>query len=99
MRKKPSFLSRFRNPKEFLKNAFPPSPVNESLKRDKYSSWIVLLLAFVSILTYLYFTGKYYEEDKKYQISKKRFIDSIERMLEAPVTLDSAFLHTATYDT
>jgi hypothetical protein len=99
MRKKPSFLSRIRNLKEFFKNAFPPSPVNESLKSDKYSVWIVLLLAFVSILTYLYFTGKYYEDDKKYQISKKRFVDSIERMLEAPVTLDSAFLHTATYDT
>lgn len=98
MRKRPSFLSRTGNLKEFLKNAFPTSPVNESLKRDKYTSWIVLLLAFASVLTYLYFTGKFYEDDKRYQISKKRFVDSIERMLEAPVVLDSAFLHTPTYD-
>ena len=99
MRKRQSFQSRIKNLKEFLKNAFPPSPVSESLKRDKYTSWIVLLLAFVSILTYLYFTGKFYEDDKKYQASKKRFVDSIERMLEAPVVLDSVFLHTPTYDT
>ncbi len=99
MRKRSSFSTRIRNLKEFFKKAFPPSAVNESLKGDKLTLWIALFVAIAFGLTYLYSTGKFYEDDKRYQLAKKQFDDSIERMLEAPVVLDSAFLHTPTYDT
>jgi hypothetical protein len=54
---------------------------------------VLLLVVFVS-LTYLYTTGKFYEDDSRYRIAKKAFEDSIEKMIAAPVVLDSAFLHT-----
>jgi hypothetical protein len=99
MRKRSSLPTKLRNLKEFLKKTFPSSEANESPKGDKLTLWIVLFLAIGSLLIYLYSTGKFYEDDKRYQIAKKRFDDSIERMLEAPVVLDSTFLHTPTYDT
>jgi hypothetical protein len=89
-----SFQKRIRGLKRFLKKIFPESEASKTLKRDSVAIWIVLLLIIFSSLTYFYSTGKFYEDDAHYRAMRKTFEDSIERMISAPVTLDSAFLHT-----
>jgi|GEM_PF-719839 len=78
----------------FLKKAFPKSEADQTLNRNPITVWIVLLLVVFVTLTYLYTTGKFYEDDSRYRAARKAFEDSIEKMIAAPVVLDSAFLHT-----
>lgn len=80
--------------KLFLKKAFPKSEADQTLNRNPITVWIVLLLVVFVTLTYLYTTGKFYEDDSRYRAARKAFEDSIEKMIAAPVVLDSAFLHT-----
>jgi hypothetical protein len=86
--------NRVKEFKIFIHKTFPKSEANQSLKRDRLTVWIVLLMVVFVLLTYLYSTGKYYEDDSRYQAARKAFEDSIEKMISAPVVLDSAFLHT-----
>jgi len=80
--------------KIFLKKTFPKSEASQMMSRDPITIWIMLLLVVFVSLIYLYTTGKFYEDDSRYRLAKKVFEDSIEKMIAAPVVLDSAFLHT-----
>ena len=90
--------NRSREVKLFLKKIFPKSESDHSLNRNPITLWIVLLMVLFVSLTYLYSTGKYYEDDSHYRAAKKALDDSIEKMIAAPVVLDSAFLHTPSYE-
>ncbi|MDP4291154.1 MAG: glucosaminidase domain-containing protein [Bacteroidota bacterium] len=58
----------------------------------------MLLLILFSSLTYLYTTGKFYEDDSRIRAAQKALNDSIKKLIAAPVVLDSAFLHTPSFD-
>ncbi len=89
---------RIREVTLFLSKMFPKSVSDQTLPRNSTALWIVLLLILFVLLTYLYSTGKYYEDDSHYRAAKKALNDSIEKMIAAPVVLDSAFLHTPSYE-
>ena len=93
-----TFQNRVREFKLFLKKIFPKSVSDQTLSRNPITLWIVLLMVLFVSLTYLYSTGKYYEDDSHYRAAKKSLDDSIEKMIAAPVVLDSAFLHTPSYE-
>lgn len=93
-----SLKNRISDFKLFLKKAFPDTEADQTLKRNPITVWIILLMVVFVALTYLYTTGKYYEDDSHYRAARKALEDSIERMIAAPVVLDSAFLHTPSYE-
>ena len=89
-----SVRNRISEFKSFLKKTFPKTETDKTLNNNPITVWIILLLVVIVMLTYFYSTGKFYEDDSRYRAARKAFEDSIEKMIAAPVTLDSAFLHT-----
>ena len=89
-----SVRNRISEFKLFIKKAFPESEADQTMNRNPITAWIILLLVVFVALTYFYTTGKFYEDDSRYRAARKAFEDSIEKMIAAPVVLDSAFLHT-----
>jgi hypothetical protein len=86
--------NRLRELKVFIHKTFPKSEASQTLRQDRITVWIVLFMIVFVVLTYLYSTGKFYEDDSRYRAARKALDDSIEKMIAAPVVLDSAFLHT-----
>jgi len=93
-----SIRNRIRELKLFLKKTFPKSEATQSLKKDPITVWIVLLLLIFVSLTYLYSTGKFYEDDSRFRAARKALDDSIEKIISAPVLIDSTFLHTPSHE-
>jgi len=93
-----SVKNRISEFKMFLKKAFPKTEADQTLNRNPITVWIILLMVVFVALTYLYSTGKYYEDDSRYRAARKALDDSIEKMIAAPVVLDSAFLHTPSHE-